>query len=47
MRVLPWPSAAAIGFGLLDSMGLHEPVRRKLLASEKMHPTQHQRTPRP
>ncbi|MEU1489361.1 hypothetical protein ABZ456_03730 [Streptomyces sp. NPDC005776] len=43
MRVLPWPSAAAIGFGLLDSMGLYEPVRRRLLAGEKMHPTQHQR----
>lgn len=43
VRVLPWPSAAAIGFGLLDSMGLYEPVRRRLQAGEKMHPTQHQR----
>lgn len=43
VRVLPWPSAAAIGFGLLDALGLYEPVRRRVLAGEQMHPTQHQR----
>ncbi|ORT54207.1 hypothetical protein [Streptomyces sp. CB03238] len=43
VRVLPWPAAAAIGFGLLDAMGLYDVVRDRLLAGEQMHPTQHQR----
>lgn len=43
VRVLPWPSAAAIGLGLLDALGWYEPVRERLRAGEEMHPTQHQR----
>ncbi|MFE9137974.1 hypothetical protein [Streptomyces sp. NPDC007355] len=42
VRVLPWPSAAAIGFGLLDALDLFEPVRERLASGEQMHPTQHQ-----
>ncbi|MFB7452938.1 hypothetical protein [Streptomyces sp. NPDC056194] len=42
VRVLPWPSAAAIGFGLLDALDLYEPVRERLASGEQMHPTQHQ-----
>ncbi|WP_329020823.1 hypothetical protein [Streptomyces sp. NBC_01601] len=43
LRILPWPSAAAIGFGLLDSTGLYEPLRARVLIAEQMHPTQDQR----
>ncbi|MGW2081242.1 hypothetical protein ACWCOW_30640 [Streptomyces sp. NPDC001939] len=43
LRILPWPSAAAIGFGLLDSAGLYEPLRARVLDGEQMHPTQDQR----
>lgn len=42
LRVLPWPSAAAIGFGLLDALGLYDVVRDRLQAGEHLHPTQHQ-----
>ncbi|MDV5143996.1 hypothetical protein R1T08_06890 [Streptomyces sp. SBC-4] len=42
VRVLPWPSAAAIGFGLLDALDLYETVREHLTSGEQMHPTQHQ-----
>ncbi|MFE7586416.1 hypothetical protein ACFU5Y_33170 [Streptomyces gardneri] len=42
VRVLPWPSAAAIGFGLLDALDLYETVRVRLASGEQMHPTQHQ-----
>ncbi|WP_326740423.1 hypothetical protein [Streptomyces sp. NBC_01022] len=42
IRILPWPSAAAAGFGLLSALGLFEPVRQRLLAGERMHPTQKQ-----
>ncbi|MER6477697.1 hypothetical protein [Streptomyces filamentosus] len=42
VRVLPWPSAAAFGFGLLDALDLYETVRTRLAAGEQMHPTQHQ-----
>ncbi|MGC5395077.1 hypothetical protein ACPXCP_04925 [Streptomyces sp. DT20] len=42
IRVLPWPSAAAIGFGLLDALGWYEPVRGRVRAGERMHPTQKQ-----
>ncbi|MGW9439599.1 hypothetical protein [Streptomyces sp. NPDC055607] len=41
VRVLPWPSAAAIGFGLLDALGLFETVRERLASGAQMHPTQH------
>ncbi|MEV7465433.1 hypothetical protein AB0O20_02820 [Streptomyces kronopolitis] len=43
LRILPWPSAAAIGFGLLESTGLYEPLRARVLDGEQMHPTQDQR----
>ncbi|MFJ6463113.1 hypothetical protein ACIQM0_19080 [Streptomyces sp. NPDC091387] len=43
LRILPWPSAAAIGFGLLDSAGLYEPLRARVLDGEQMHPTQDRR----
>ncbi|MET9779224.1 hypothetical protein ABZ023_34110, partial [Streptomyces sp. NPDC006367] len=43
LRILPWPSASAIGFGLLGSVGLYEPLRARILAGEQMHPTQDQR----
>ncbi|WP_109006274.1 hypothetical protein [Streptomyces rishiriensis] len=42
LRVLPWPSAAAIGLGLLDALGLYDVVRHQLQAGEHLHPTQHQ-----
>jgi hypothetical protein len=42
LRVLPWPSAAAIGLGLLDALGLYEVVRDRLQAGEQLHPTQHE-----
>ncbi|WP_409469710.1 hypothetical protein [Streptomyces sp. HC307] len=41
VRVLPWPSAAAIGLGLLDATGLYDPVRERVLAGGQLHPTQH------
>ncbi|MEU6483567.1 hypothetical protein [Streptomyces sp. NPDC046887] len=40
VRVLPWPSAAALGFGLLDALGLFESVADRLRAGGLMHPTQ-------
>ncbi|MER8231094.1 hypothetical protein [Streptomyces sp. NPDC094049] len=43
VRVLPWPSAAACGFGLLDALGLFEHVADRLRSGELMHPTQDQR----
>ncbi|MFE5614162.1 hypothetical protein [Streptomyces sp. NPDC056524] len=43
VRVLPWPSAAAFGFGLLDALDLFDPVAARLRAGELMHPTQDQR----
>ncbi|MEV4431034.1 hypothetical protein AB0K23_37995 [Streptomyces sp. NPDC049602] len=43
VRVLPWPSAAAIGFGLLDALDLVETTRERLASGEQMHPTQHQK----
>ncbi|MFF9803057.1 hypothetical protein ACF1G3_37400, partial [Streptomyces rochei] len=42
LRVLPWPSAAAIGLGLLDALGLYDVVRDRLKNGEQLHPTQHQ-----
>lgn len=42
LRVLPWPSAAAIGLGLLEALGLYDVVRDRLRAGEHLHPTQHQ-----
>ncbi|MEU1409464.1 hypothetical protein ABZ471_45855 [Streptomyces sp. NPDC005728] len=39
VRVLPWPSAAALG--LLDATGLYDQVRERILAGGQLHPTQH------
>ncbi|MGW2651697.1 hypothetical protein ACWC2T_44230 [Streptomyces sp. NPDC001393] len=41
VRVLPWPSAAALGLGLLDATGLYDRVRERVLAGGQLHPTQH------
>jgi hypothetical protein len=41
VRVLPWPSAAAIGLGLLDATGLYDQVHERVLAGGQLHPTQH------
>jgi hypothetical protein len=38
--VLPWPSAAALGLGLLKSLGWFDEVRERLEAGESLHPTQ-------
>ncbi|MEV0016729.1 hypothetical protein [Streptomyces tendae] len=38
--VLPWPSAAAIGLGLLEALGWFETARERLEAGEALHPTQ-------
>ncbi|MFF3906514.1 hypothetical protein ACFYZJ_11060 [Streptomyces sp. NPDC001848] len=35
LRVLPWPSAAAIGLVLLDTLGLYDVVRDRLQAGEQ------------
>ncbi|MBF6052095.1 hypothetical protein AF335_01295 [Streptomyces eurocidicus] len=43
LRVLPWPSAAAIGLGLLDALDWYETVRERLRNGEQLHPTQHQK----
>ncbi|GGP80081.1 hypothetical protein [Streptomyces melanogenes] len=40
VRVLPWPSAAAIGLGLLDALDLYEPVAARVKDGEELHPTQ-------
>ncbi|WP_328933253.1 MULTISPECIES: hypothetical protein [unclassified Streptomyces] len=41
--VLPWPSAAALGLGLLDALGWYDVARERLEAGESLHPTQDQR----
>ncbi|MCN9241880.1 hypothetical protein NGF19_13945 [Streptomyces sp. RY43-2] len=41
--VLPWPSAAAIGLGLLDALGWFDIARERLTGGEALHPTQDQR----
>ncbi|MEV4741601.1 hypothetical protein [Streptomyces sp. NPDC049555] len=43
LRVLPWPSAAAIGLGLLDALGWYDQVRECVQRGEQLHPTQHQK----
>lgn len=42
LRVLPWPSAAAIGLGPVDALGLYDVVCDRLQAGEQLNPTQHQ-----
>ncbi|MEV0278537.1 hypothetical protein AB0I22_19445 [Streptomyces sp. NPDC050610] len=41
IHLLPWPAAAALGFGLLDGLGLYDIVRHLFLSGEQLHPTQH------
>ncbi|MFF1675700.1 hypothetical protein ACFVYG_06585 [Streptomyces sp. NPDC058256] len=41
--VMPWPSAAALGLGLLDALGWYDSARERLLAGQALHPTQDQR----
>ncbi|TVL89001.1 hypothetical protein [Streptomyces sp. SAJ15] len=43
VRILPWPSAAALGLGLLDALGLYDSAHQRVLAGEALHPTQDQR----
>jgi hypothetical protein len=38
--VLPWPSAAALGMGLLDALAWFDICRERLEAGEALHPTQ-------
>ncbi|MFB7763641.1 hypothetical protein [Streptomyces xiamenensis] len=40
--VLPWPSAAALGLGLLDALGWYDIARNRLRSGESLHPTQHE-----
>ncbi|MFJ1599563.1 hypothetical protein [Streptomyces sp. NPDC088261] len=40
--VAPWPSAAALGLGLLDALGWYDIARERLKAGDHLHPTQHQ-----
>lgn len=41
--VLPWPSAAAVGLGLLDALGWLDAVRKRVEEGEALHPTQESR----
>ncbi|GHF33514.1 hypothetical protein GCM10010218_13260 [Streptomyces mashuensis] len=43
VSVLPWPSAAAVGLGLLNALGLYDEVRARFMAGDRLHPTQDQR----
>lgn len=43
LRVLPWPSAAAVGLGLLDALGWYDQVRDRVQRGEQLHPTQHRK----
>ncbi|MGP2436997.1 hypothetical protein [Streptomyces sp. JW3] len=40
--VLPWPSAAAIGLGLLDALKWFDVAQERLRGGEQLHPTQHE-----
>lgn len=42
IELLPWPSAASIGLGLVGALQWTETIRAHLLAGEEPHPTQHQ-----
>ncbi|WP_405797927.1 hypothetical protein [Streptomyces sp. NBC_01506] len=42
VQVLPWPSAAALGLGLLHSLGWDVRAREYLRAGAGFHPTQHE-----
>ncbi|MGV9913370.1 hypothetical protein [Streptomyces tendae] len=40
VEVLPWPSAAAVGLGLLDALGWYEVAQERMVGGEQLHPTQ-------
>ncbi|UQI45927.1 hypothetical protein M1P56_16970 [Streptomyces sp. HU2014] len=40
---MSWPSAAAIGLGLLHALGWYDQVRDRVQRGEQLHPTQHQK----
>ncbi|WEH33821.1 hypothetical protein PZB75_10835 [Streptomyces sp. AM 4-1-1] len=42
VEVVPWPSAAALGLGLLHSLGWDVTAREHLRAGGSFHPTQHE-----
>ncbi|MFF5563960.1 hypothetical protein ACFY7Z_17940 [Streptomyces sp. NPDC012623] len=42
VEVVPWPSAAALGLGLLHSLGWDVIARQHLRAGGSFHPTQHE-----
>ncbi|OON77012.1 hypothetical protein [Streptomyces tsukubensis] len=42
VEVVPWPSAAALGLGLLHSLGWDVTAREHLRAGGTFHPTQHE-----
>ncbi|MFC8723795.1 hypothetical protein [Streptomyces bacillaris] len=41
VEVVPWPSAAALGLGLVDALGWGAAVRGHLQEGRSFHPTQH------
>ncbi|MEW2128691.1 hypothetical protein AB0891_33890 [Streptomyces sp. NPDC007259] len=41
VEVVPWPSAAALGLGLLHSLGWDDKAREHLRSGGSFHPTQH------
>ncbi|WP_199809434.1 hypothetical protein [Streptomyces sp. NRRL F-5065] len=42
VEVVPWPAAAALGLGLMESLGWFEISREHLRAGGSFHPTQHE-----
>ncbi|MFF2026823.1 hypothetical protein ACFVW2_34190 [Streptomyces sp. NPDC058171] len=42
VEVVPWPSAAALGLGLLHSLGWDDKAREHLRSGGSFHPTQHE-----
>ncbi|MET9809170.1 hypothetical protein [Streptomyces halstedii] len=42
VEVVPWPSAAALGLGLLHSLGWDHKAREHLRSGGSFHPTQHE-----
>ncbi|WP_369384122.1 hypothetical protein [Streptomyces sp. cg36] len=43
VRVLPWPTAASVGVGLLNSLGLYAAVADRVQGGDVLDPTQDQR----
>lgn len=40
VRLVPWPSTAAIGLGFLTSLGAYDAVRERVLDGAQLHPAQ-------